>query len=208
MALRSFVKISAVTNLSDARYCAGMYVNLIGFDLEENSKNFTSSQKFKEITGWLSGIDFVAEFESTHPEKILTLVQEYNGINFIETKEEIYLRMLVNSSFGIILKKELSTEEDLDDLIAKAQFFKDFGVVLHLVSDSLDLDSSIIEKLKTLASSVDVLLGFGIEPDTIGEIIEDTGIKGIALEGGEEIKPGLKDFDRLAEILEVLEIEE
>lgn len=208
MALRSFVKISAVTNLSDARYCAGMYVNLIGFDLEENSKNFTSSQKFNEITGWLSGVDFVAEFESTHPEKILTLVQEYNGINFIETKEEIYLRMLVNSSFGIILKKEMSTEEDLDDLIAKAQFFKDFGVVLHLVSNSLDLDSSIIEKLKTLASSVDVLLGFGIEPDTIGEIIEDTGIKGIALEGGEEIKPGLKDFDQLAEILEVLEIEE
>ena len=208
MALRSFVKISAVTNLSDARYCAGMYVNLIGFDLEENSKNFTSSQKFKEITGWLSGIDFVAEFESTHPEKILTLVQEYNGINFIETKEEIYLRMLVNSSFGIILKKELSTEEDLDDLIAKAQFFKDFGVVLHLVSDSLDLDSSIIEKLKTLASSVDLLLGFGIEPDTIGEILEDTGIKGIALECGEEIKPCLKDFDRLAEIFEVLEIEE
>lgn len=208
MALRSFVKISAVTNLSDARYCAGMYVNLIGFDLEENNKNFTSSQKFNEITGWLSGVDFVAEFESTHPEKILTLVQEYNGINFIETKEEIYLRMLVNSSFGIILKKELSTEEDLDDLIAKAQFFKDFGVVLHLVSDSLDLDSSIVEKLKTLASSVDVLLGFGIEPDTIGEIIEDTGIKGIALEGGEEIKPGLKDFDQLAEILEVLEIEE
>jgi phosphoribosylanthranilate isomerase len=208
MALRSFVKISAVTNLSDARYCAGMYVNLIGFDLEENSKNFTSSQKFNEITGWLSGVDFVAEFESTHPEKILTLVQEYNGINFIETKEEIYLRMLVNSSFGIILKKELSTEEDLDDLIAKAQFFKDFGVVLHLVSNSLDLDSSITEKLKTLSSSVDVLLGFGIEPDTIGEIIEETGIKGIALEGGEEIKPGLKDFDQLAEILEVLEIEE
>lgn len=208
MALRSFVKISAVTNLSDARYCAGMYVNLIGFDLEENSKNFTSSQKFNEITGWLSGVDFVAEFQSTHPEKILTLVQEYNGINFIETKEEIYLRMLVNSSFGIILKKELSTEEDLDDLIAKAQFFKDFGVVLHLVSNSLDLDSSIIEKLKTLASSVDVLLGFGIEPDTIGQIIEDTGIKGIALEGGEEIKPGLKDFDELAEILEALEVEE
>lgn len=208
MALRSFVKISAVTNLSDARYCAGMYVNLIGFDLEENSKNFTSSKKFNEITGWLSGVDFVAEFQSTHPEKILTLVQEYNGISFIETMEETYLRMLVNSSYGIILKKKLESEEELDELIAKAQFFKDFGVVLHLVSNSLDLDSSIIEKLKTLASSVDVLLGFGIEPDTIGKIIEETGIKGIALEGGEEIKPGLKDFDELAEILEALEVEE
>lgn len=208
MALRSFVKISAVTNLSDARYCAGMYVNLIGFDLEENSKNFTSSQKFNEITGWLSGVDFVAEFQSTHPEKILTLVQEYNGISFIETMEETYLRMLVNSSYGIILKKELESEEDLDDLIAKAQFFKDFGVVLYLVSESLELNVSLIKKLKTLASSADVLLGFGIEPETVGKTIEETGIKGIALEGGEEIKPGLKDFDELAEILEALEVEE
>lgn len=208
MALSSFVKISSVTNLSDARYCAGMYVNLIGFDLEETSKKFTSPQKFNEITGWLSGVDFVAEFESTHPEKILTLVQEYKGINFIEIKEEPYLRMLVNSSFGIILKKELESEEDLDDLIAKSQFFEDFGVMLHLVSETLQLNESLTKKLKTLGSTVDVLLGFGIEPDTIGDIIEETGIKGIALEGGEEIKPGLKDFDQLAEILEALEMEE
>lgn len=208
MALRSFVKISAVTNLSDARYCAGMYVNLIGFDLEENSKNFTSSQKFNEITGWLSGVDFVAEFQSTHPEKILTLVQEYNGISFIETMEETYLRMLVNSSYGIIFKKKLESEEELDELIAKAQFYKDFGVTLYLVSESLELNVSLIKKLKTLASSADVLLGFRIEPETVGKTIEETGIKGIALEGGEEIKPGLKDFDELAEILEALEVEE
>lgn len=208
MALRSFVKISSVTNLSDARYCAGMYVNLIGFDLEKTSKKFTSPQKFNEITGWLSGVEFVAEFESTHPEKILKLAQDYKGIKFIEIKEEPYLRMLVNSPFGIIFKKELESEEDLDDLIAKSQFFEDFGVMLHLVSETMPLNDTVTKKLKTLASSVDVLLGFGIEPDTIGKVIEETDIKGIALKGGEEIKPGLKDFDQMAEILEALEMEE
>jgi len=208
MALDSFVKISAVTNLSDARYCAGMYVNLIGFDLDENSKNYTSPQKFNEITGWLSGVDYVAEFKNTHPEKILTLIQEYKGINFIEIQEETHLRMLVNSSYGVIFKKELASEEDLDDLIAKAQFFKDFGVILYLVSESLELKTSVNQKLKTLAAKAEVLLGFGIEPETVRNLLTETGVKGIALEGGEEIKPGLKDFDQLAEILEALEIEE
>ncbi|MCL6260273.1 phosphoribosylanthranilate isomerase [Aquiflexum sp. TKW24L] len=208
MALRSFVKLSAVTNLSDARYCAGMYVNMIGFDLEENSKNYTSPQKFNEITGWLSGVDFVAEFESSHPEKILTLVNEYQGINFIEIQEEIHLRMLINSSFGIIFKKDLRSEEDLDDLIAKAMFFNDFGVILHLVSHSLEMNDTLIQKLKVLAESVEVLIGFGIEPMTVLSLLEKTGVKGIALEGGEEIKPGLKDFEELADILEVLELED
>jgi phosphoribosylanthranilate isomerase len=208
MALQSFVKVSTVTNLSDARYCAGMYVNMIGFDLEESSKNFTSPQKFNEITGWLSGVDFVAEFESAHPEKILGLLNEYKGINFIEIQEETYLRMLVNSSYGIILKKQLASEEDLDDLIAKAEFFKDFEVMLYLVSESIEIDDSILEKLKILSSTAEVLLGFGIKPETVKNLLEATGVKGIALEGSDEIKPGLKDFDQLAEILEVLEVED
>jgi phosphoribosylanthranilate isomerase len=208
MALSTFVKISSVTNLSDARYCAGMYVNMLGFDLEENSKNFMSPQKFSEITGWLSGVDFVAEFKNSHPEKVLALVQDYPGITFIEIQEESYLRMFVNSSFGIIFKKNLLSEEELDDLIAKASFFNDFGVMLHLVSDHLELNEVIIQKIKSLADDVDVLIGFGIYPDSVKNLIEKTGAKGIVLQGGDEIKPGLKDFDELSEILEILEEED
>ena len=33
-------------------------------------------------------------------------------------------------------------------------------------------------------------------------------VKGISLKGGEEIRPGYKDFDELADILEALEIED
>lgn len=35
MALKTFVKISGVNNLSDARYCAGMGVNQLGFNIED-----------------------------------------------------------------------------------------------------------------------------------------------------------------------------
>src|SRR5690606_35497353 len=62
MALKSFVKISEVNNLSDARYCAGMTVDLMGFDLCKESEYFISPETFMELTGWVSGPEFVGEF--------------------------------------------------------------------------------------------------------------------------------------------------
>jgi phosphoribosylanthranilate isomerase len=70
MALKTFVKVSTVNNLSDARYCAGMYVNWLGFNLEESSPDYLSPEKFTEITEWLSGLEYVGEFENSHPDTI------------------------------------------------------------------------------------------------------------------------------------------
>ncbi|TVP52803.1 MAG: phosphoribosylanthranilate isomerase [Mongoliibacter sp.] len=208
MALKTFVKISAVNNLSDARYCAGMQVNLMGFNLEENNKNYTSPEKFKEITDWLSGLEYIAEFEHTHPERILTFLKDYEGFHHIQIEEEIHLKMLVNTEYGIILKQTVNNISEIEDLIKKADSYDQHHVTLLLLSEKLTLDDAVIEKIKTLANGCQVLLGFGLEPDSIEKIIENTNIKGIAMEGGDEIKPGLKDFDQLADILESLEIED
>ncbi|MFD2200633.1 phosphoribosylanthranilate isomerase [Shivajiella indica] len=208
MALKTFVKISSVNNLSDARYCSGMQVNLMGFNLEESNKNYTSPEKFKEITAWLSGLEFVGEFELNHPERILTVIKDYPEIQHIQIQEEIHLKMLVNTGLGLIYKNQISTAEDLDELILKAPSFKDHGVKLLLVSADLEIDGEIKSKIKSLAEICQVLLGFGFSADTVEELIKETGVQGIEMEGGEEIKPGLKDFDELAEILEALEVED
>lgn len=208
MALKTFVKISSVNNLSDARYCAGMQVNLMGFSLEENNKNYTSPGKFKEITAWLSGLEFVGEFEHTHPEGILTVLRDYPEIQLIQIHEEIHLKMLVNTSFGLILKKQINNPEDLEAIVKKAPSYKNNGVTVLLVSDNLVIDSEIKNMIKKLAETCQVLLGFGLSADKVLDLVETTGVKGIEMEGGEEIKPGLKDFDELAEILEALEVED
>ena len=115
--------------------------------------------------------------------------------------------MLVNSSYGLILKQNIKEVDDLEDLIAKSQSYSDHDVTLHLVSETLQLDDSILEKIKALAEKCQVLLGFGLEANSIENIIEKTKVRGISLQGGDEIKPGLKDFDELADILEALEID-
>ncbi|ERM82961.1 hypothetical protein P872_04935 [Rhodonellum psychrophilum GCM71 = DSM 17998] len=208
MSLKTFVKISSVNNLSDARYCAGMYVNLLGFSLENTSDNFVSPEKYKEITDWLSGLEYVAEFHSSHPESMLAQIQHYPGIRYIEFTEEIHLGMLANTEYGLILRKQVNHLEELEELISKAATYKEHDITLLLVSDSLQLDPNMLSKVKSLAQECQVLLGFGLEASSVEKTVELTGVKGIALQGGVEIKPGLKDFDELADILEVLEEED
>ena len=41
----------------------------------------------------------------------------------------------------------------------------------------------------------------------VASILENLPLKGIALNGSQELKPGLKDYDNLSEILEKLEVE-
>ena len=41
--LKTLIKVSNINNLSDARYCAGMGVEMLGFSMDE-----LSIEKFKE----------------------------------------------------------------------------------------------------------------------------------------------------------------
>ena len=74
----------------------------------------------------------------------------------------------------------------------------------HYWRDSLSIDNEII--IKELASKVKLFLGFGINPENASLLAEIPGIAGLAMDGGDEIKPGLRDFDQLASILENLEL--
>ncbi len=203
MALKTFVKISNVNNLSDARYCAGMYVNLMGFSLEATNEYFVDPVKFKEITGWVSGMSFVGEFKTSHPDTILETLGRYAEIETIQIEEEAHIQMLLNTSYALILKKDVGSNQELEDLSALAHTLGENNITLLLeASSDFSPDVSLI---KNLADRCQTLLGFGFDALNVEGIVEGTGVKGIAMKGGHELKPGIRDFDELADILEVLE---
>ncbi len=208
MALKTFVKISTVNNLTDARYCAGMYVNQLGFNLDPTSTSALSPEMYKQITDWLSGVTYVGEFGNTHPDQIMETLPLYPGIEVIEVTEPLHLPKLSDTGYQIILKQFITNSSNLDNLINNAAQIKQQGVTLLLTGDAVPLTSNFTGLIAELASQCDVLLGFGVEADNLTEILSITGVKGIALQGGTEIKPGLIDFDTLADILELLEIED
>lgn len=209
MALKTFVKISNVNNLSDARYCSGMYVDLMGFALEPHDDNYLSPSAFREITDWLSGLHYVGEFTSTNPERILELVKGYEGIQYIQVENEFHLQELAHSPYKLILNKRVNTNEQLGELLPLASQLKAAKVILLLDTDNpQDFGDPDLNVIRHIAQNCEVLLGFGFNADSMEMILEETQVKGIAMKGGTEIKPGFKDFDELADILERLEVED
>ena len=209
MALKTFVKISNVNNLSDARYCSGMYVNLMGFSLESNNEYYVTPTAFKEITDWLSGLEYVAEFSNNHPDQILEIMAQYPGFSHLQVEEKLHLPLLKNTSYSLIFKYTIKKESDWEEIMDFAGTLQENNILLNLESDlTTDLSGKNLEKLKELAEACDLLLGFGFDDQNIEGLLDNTNIKGISMKAGHEISPGVKDFDELADILEALEIED
>ena len=205
MALKTKVKINRITNLTDARYCSGMYVDILGFCLEKGSPHFVSPTQFQEITGWISGIDYAAEFAEEDAYTIERTLAEYPGITWIESGDLETLVQLNSLGKKLIYRVKI---EELDTLLPKTDLLREHEITLHLTSinKSLPIDNEFI--INKLSSQLNLFLGAGITPEKANSLCELPGLFGFALDSGDEIKPGLRDFDQLAAILENLELED
>ncbi|MEP0712684.1 phosphoribosylanthranilate isomerase [Algoriphagus sp.] len=206
MALSTFVKISGITNLSDARYCSGMYVDLLGFSLENESEKFISPTQFSEITGWVSGLEFVGEFLTYSVDEIVNTLENYPTIKWVEHDRIEPLVALEGKGFGLIYKMDLKEVRHIEQEVATR--LDQSGIIFHITSETEELDKDDKESIKILSENCKVILGVGISASTVHEVIKELNLYGISLTGGTEIKPGLKDFDELADILETLEVED
>ena len=79
-------------------------------------------------------------------------------------------------------------------------------IVLQSVTDTWDTKA--ISQLETFGTNLSVYLSNGFDASTVNSIVEKTGCTGIVLRGSSEIRPGYKDYDELADMLETLEVDE
>lgn len=206
MALKSFVKISEVNNLSDARYCAGMTVDLMGFDLCKESEYFISPETFMELTGWVSGPEFVGEFGLSTEDNIRETIAQYE-IDYLQTDNPAILPLFPD--YKRILRFDMDKISDSEEVkkimeqtAAYVQYF------LFESGQGIVYKDNIIDQVTAFAKDFPVILGLNITDDNVLALTDETSIKGISLKGGEEIRPGYRDFDELADILEALEIDD
>jgi phosphoribosylanthranilate isomerase len=205
MALKIPVKINHITNLSDARYCAGMGVDYLGFTLEKNSAYYIDPSAFAEITGWISGPEFIAEFENYTPSEIADTLQHYDIQTIEITKPEI-LREMLPYNKPIVLNVNIDSYTSISELEKDLESIMDLAEFIILKSDQPGLINT--KNLEKLAGSYHIMAGYGISKKNILKLVHSIPIMGIALDGGQEKKVGFKDYDFLAEILELLEIDD
>ena len=198
MALKTFVKVSGVNNLSDARYCSGMEVNQLGFSIDNTQPNYTDSEKFKEIKGWLSGVDFVGEVGSNPGAPLAEVVAAYE-LDALQVNTSDQVAEAASIGLPVILKTDVSmiTESSLQALKPYVSYY-----LLESFHQG-EVSPEILE----LAQEYPLVVAYGITAEN-AEQLAATDLKGLGLHGGDEISPGLRDFDEMMDILEALEIDD
>lgn len=195
--LSTKVKVSAIENLSDARYCAGMGVEWLGFSMTE-----VPVDKLNEIRNWLSGIQIVGEAFNCTEDQIIALFEAYKP-DVLEIDSSTNLEKIKHLSVSKFLKVNLDSD-NLPTLFAAARPYVDY---FFLVGDSEDSLKGFENQVEIWSAQYPIILGLSIPKDDLEEWVEQSSIQGIGLIAGKEERPGYRDFTDLMTILEKLETE-
>jgi len=191
MYLKYFVYVSSVNNLSDARYCSGMFVDFIGFNFDENSKNHITIEKFIEIKNWINGPKIVGEFGNSswsHTQAYLSKVNvDYVSVNYhFNNIKGLKNKLIINIP-------DINNVEDNLEIITQNS-----SNVKAITIDKFD--ESIMNYNKVL-SKHDVFVG---KKETLNqtELVLKKYNFGLKLSGSVEIRPGYKDYSNLSDTLD------
>ena len=198
MSLRYFVHVSSVSNLSDARYCSGMMVDSLGYNLDENSESRISYKTANEISKWVNGVKFVAEFNNSSSKYINNILDN----SFFDAIEIDFKKSISDLKFdpqNIIIK---ITEPNSIDHKINNYLKSNFPLTQTIVVDNIS--SSNINKLQALDKRFMIIVNPFDKLENMLKIL-DIYKYGILLKGSNEIRPGFKDYDTISDILESIE---
>ena len=206
MGLKTFVKIGDISNLSDARYCAGMGVDILGFRIDPQDPARVTPDKFKSITEWVSGVDLAGEFYASSLSEIRESAAGY-ALDYLQVNQWDYPEALADLELPVIMETTIDENTDVQSLAAQMAYHKPW-VAFYIISSSSEAScQKFLNEIASEEPGVPIILGCGITEENANELVEKAFVKGIALKGSEEIKPGYKDYEELAGILESLEVE-
>lgn len=203
MSLKTFVKIGKIDNLSDARYCAGMMADILGFNLEEGTEGYISPEKFKEITDWVAGVKFCGEFARAQAAEIKLATSTYT-LDFIEVQDIELLEELSELKISLILKIVLNGPADLSKLDSLA-YASEFVSYIVIQAPDASLSESIHQALTSQKPTTPILCAYGLTKSSVVQTAQEDLFFGIELEGSPEDRPGFKDYGAVMDILEELE---
>ncbi len=205
MALITSVIVNNINNLSDARLCAGMGVDMIGFCLDETQPNYVLPQEIQEIAGWVSGVQLVGEFKRTTVEQINELAETCK-LDYVQLDKQYLIDEIQQIERPVIQRTRFTKDTIESELVAEMHLYNKFVAYFLVYSDDFQtIDETNIRFLQDLARDFKIIIGFGVAKDNVTDILAKINPAGIGLRGGQEIKPGLKDFDALQDIFEELE---
>lgn len=201
------VKASAVTNLTDARYYAAKEVQYLGFNLEEGTPGYLDPVYMKAIREWVAGPKIVGEFTKLPTAHVLAAL-EFFGLDAVQLSAEHHEKNLQElPGVEIILRVNAGLEA-----AALARVFQHAAPYVSCFlldfSETNNWESTLNENIdywNKLFSLRPTLLQADFSAAQLPPLLQKFKLGGFSLVGGEEEQVGVKSFEEIDEIFEMLE---
>ncbi len=190
--------IRGINNLSDARYCAGMGADKLTFVLDPAIPGYIDTKAVKELSGWVAGVELIGEFDQLSAAEINAIAAEcaLDAVLLRQPRSAAELAEIAPPVYLELAAGALATASYLPG--------SSVGIVVEL---TIPLTSEIREGLSRIATQRPLWIGPGLDPTLARELLTTLSPAGLTFPSGDEVKPGLRDFDQLEAVFEALEVE-
>ena len=186
------LKVTGISSLTDARYCAGMGVEFLSICFDEKGKGGMSPEAFSGIQPWIEGVNWIGEYPGNDSDTLRSLNTLYKIESWISPIE------IAPSEIppGLTIIRSVSSPASADD-----------SVSAHLqLEGSQDFSSSGLQKIRELIQNKNTLfLGEPLPADEVIRIYQEIPELIFSLRSSQEERPGWMDLGTLQDYMEALE---
>ena len=190
--------IRGINNLSDARYCAGMGADKLTFLLDPSLPGHLNTKTVKELSGWIAGVELIGEFDTLSSSEINAIASECS-LDAVLLRSPRSAAELAEIAPPVYLEMAADSAPLVQSLPASLQ-----GVIVELPAH---VSVETLAYLQEMAPQQSLWLGPGLLPERARELVNQFRLAGLSFPSGDEVKPGLRDFDQLEAVFEALEVE-
>jgi len=190
--------IRGINNLSDARYCAGMGADKLTFILDPALPGHLDTRTVKELTGWIAGVELIGEFDQLNSFEINAIAAECS-LDAVLLRRPRPAAELAEIAPPVYVELAPDPADWPQPLPAPA-----VGLVVELPEI---IPEPLRAALLEIARHQTLWLGPGLRPARAHALTSQYSLAGLSLPSGDEVKPGLRDFDQLEAVFEALEID-
>ncbi len=205
------IKADGITNLTDARYFAAKEVQWLSFNFTEGAPDYINPSVAKAIAAWVEGVEVVGKWASLSVSEINEWAKLLN-LNLVQIDDFLISFNMQPLGVAVIKRFVVSSFENMESLRDEMQHLEPLVAAFELDFETLnwhDLQknhaSIRLQDLKKLSQDFKIIFKMNIQPAEIEFFKSEIQPYGLTVCGGEEEQVGVKSFDELDAIFDILE---
>ena len=195
------IKICGITNLEDARFCAGAGADFLGFIQYPRSPRYVAPEAAKEIIAWVYGPEPVGVFVNETADTV-NRTAAAAGFALAQLHGDEPPEVCARIERPVIKAFRTPPETTVDQLRARMEPYRTHAAYFLLDTHHPTLWGGTGETFdwqhaRALAADFPIFLAGGLNPDNVAEAVQQVRPLGVDLSSGLEAYPGKKDFDKV-----------